>query len=65
MDTMKTVRAIQSVLYSAYRVHSPPYRDLFTNQDLFKAALNAIVIEERAFGDLGCLTGSTSLQSGF
>jgi hypothetical protein len=51
--TFKTVRAMRSVLYSAYQVRSPPYRDLLTDRGPFKAALNAFVAEERALEDLG------------
>ena len=32
MGVLRTVRAMRSVLYSAYQARSPPYRDLLTIQ---------------------------------
>ena len=50
---LAALRAMRAVSCDAYHVHSPPYRNLLTNQGPFKAALNAFVAEERALEDLG------------
>jgi hypothetical protein len=41
------------------------FRGLLPDRGPSKAALNAFVAEERTLEDLGDLSGSTSLQSGF
>ena len=33
MTILSMMRAMRAVLYSAYQVRSPPYRDLLTDQD--------------------------------
>ena len=53
MPILTMIRAMRAVFCDAYQVHSPPYRDLLSNQGSFKAALNAFVPEERALEDLG------------
>jgi hypothetical protein len=46
-------RAMRSVLYSAYQVHSLPIVTSLSTRAPFKAALNALAAEERTLKDLG------------